>query len=429
MLMLHTLMLLGLNTASADSWQADDADILIDGSQQVLVANSLDSGWMPANGTVQIRFQVDISQDATITGEGRAGLDWDSNLPGEVALSAQGLSNTGSFSISGMMDTIVSVKVNTLPFGIGTIETDLFSESIPLSGEGNFSPFSWNNTTEVNVVGDGSEVLDYSTTVAVLATISLTGEIRPNCVAGLTENHLSMEGNQLNAQASILNYDTQVGDTTFAKNSIYAATVQSACDIQLVPTVSVSALSSTWPLELTQVDLPPVSQESVVNIQTGTPTFYLASADVNSPAVDFGSIEVGDNETTEIIVQNVGAATLEGTVSLQDDSGAFEVFGSTLNVAPNTNSSIVVSFDALDENQLYEANLVLNTNDPAQPVINIPLSANTGAVEDGGDTNEGGDVDGIADDGEKQGCSTATGSSAWFWLSGLALIGFRRTRR
>ena len=164
--MLHTLMLLGLNTASAESWQADDADILIDGSQQVLVANSLDSGWMPANGTVQIRFQVDISQDATISGEGRVGLDWDSNLPGEVSLSAQGLSNTGNFSIAGLMDTIVSVKVNSLPFGIGTVETDLFSESIPLSGAGNFSPFSWNNTTEVNVVGDGSEVLDYSTTVA-----------------------------------------------------------------------------------------------------------------------------------------------------------------------------------------------------------------------------------------------------------------------
>ena len=151
--------------------------------------------------------------------------------------------------------------------------------------------------------------------------------------------------------------------------------MESACDIQLIPTVSVSALSSTWPLELTQVDLPPVSQESVVSIQTGTPTFYLASADVTSPAVDFGALEVGDSETTEVIIRNTGAATLEGTIALEDDSGAFEVFGSTLNVAPNSNSSVVVSFDALDENQLYEANIVLNTNDPAQPVINIPLSA------------------------------------------------------
>ena len=89
--MLHTLMLIGFNTAFAESWQAEDADVMIDGSQQVLVANSLDSGWMPANSTVQIRFQVDISQDATITGEGKTGLDWDSNIPGEVALSAQGL--------------------------------------------------------------------------------------------------------------------------------------------------------------------------------------------------------------------------------------------------------------------------------------------------------------------------------------------------
>ena len=427
--MLHTLMLIGFNTASAESWQAEDADIMIDGSQQVLVANSLDSGWMPANSTIQIRFQVDLSQDATITGEGKTGLDWDSNIPGEVSLSAQGLSNTGNFSIAGLLDAIVSVKLNNLPFGIGTMEIDLFSESIPLSGEGTFSPFSWNNTTEVNVVGDGSEVLDYSTTVAVLATVSLTGEIRPNCVAGLTENYLSMEGDQINAQSSVLTYDTQVGATTFAKNSVYSATVQSACEIQLIPTVSVSALSSSWPLELTQVDLPPVSQESVVSIQTGTPTFYLAAADVTSPAVDFGALDVGDSETAEVVIRNTGAATLEGTISLEDDSGAFEVFGSTLNVAPNSNSSVVVSFDALDENQLYEANIVLNTNDPAQPVINIPLSANTGAVEDNGDTNGGGNVDGIADDPEKQGCSTADGSGTWFWLAGLALVGFRRTRK
>ena len=138
---------------------------------------------------------------------------------------------------------------------------------------------------------------------------------------------------------------------------------------------------------------------------------------------------MGDSETAEVVIRNTGAATLEGTIALEDDSGAFEVFGSTLNVAPNSNSSVVVSFDALDENQLYEANIVLNTNDPAQPVINLPLSANTGAVEDGGDTNEGGDVNGIADDPEKQGCSTAAGSSAWFWLVGLALIGVRRTQK
>ena len=430
--MLHTLMLFGLttNTAVAESWQADDADITIDGTQQVLVANSLDSGWMPANSTVQLRFQVDLSQDATITGDGKGKLDWDSNMPGSVNLSAQGLSNTGTFSIAGLMEAIVSIKINSSLVG-GSWESDLFSSEIPIFGEETFSPFSWSSTTDVNVVGDGSEVFENNISVAGgFGSVGITGEIRPNCVTSLTENYLSVEGDRLDAQNSQLIYDSPIGATTFSKNTMYVATVGAECAIQLVPSVNVQVFSTTYPWELTQIDLPPVSQESVVNIQTGTPTFYLASADVTSPAVDFGKLEVGDSETAELIVRNTGAATLEGTISLQDDSGAFEVFGSTLNVAPNSNSSVVISVDALDENQLYEASLVFNTNDPAQPLITVPLSATCGTVENAGD-NEGGDgdVDGLTSDPEKGGCSTASGSSAWFWLAGLTLIGLRRTRR
>jgi MYXO-CTERM domain-containing protein len=420
-------MLIGLGTANAESWQAEDADIHFEGTQQVLVSNSMDSGWLPSNSTVQLRFQVNLSQDATITGDGKAKLDWDSNMPGSVDLSAQGLSNTGNFSISGLMEAIVSIKINSSLVG-GSWDSDLFSSDIPLFGEAAFSPFSWNSTTDVNVVGDGSEVFANTMSVAGgFGEVGITGEIRPNCVTSLTENYLSLEGDRLDAQNSQLTYESPVGITSFSKNTTYFATVEAECALQLIPSISVRVFSTYYPWELTQIDLPPVSQDSVVNLQVGTPTFYLPSAEVNSPSVDFGSLEIGDSENAEVIIQNTGAATLEGSISLEDDSGAFEVFGSTLNVAPNSSSSIVVSFDALDTNQLYEGSLVLSTNDPAQPLITIPLSATTGTVED--NTNEpSGEVDGLTDDPEKKGCATADNSSAWFWLAGLALVGFRRTR-
>ena len=129
---------------------------------------------------------------------------------------------------------------------------------------------------------------------------------------------------------------------------------------------------------------------------------------------------MNDSQNAEIILQNSGAATLEGTITLEDDSGAFEVFGSTINIASNSNSSIVISFEALDANQLYE------TNDPAQPLIIVPLSATTGTGGDSGSNDTSEDVDGLTDDPQKEGCSTTGGMGDIAWFAGLALLGFRR---
>lgn len=424
--MLPTLLL--LNTAFAEPWQAEDAEIHFEGTEQTLVANSLDSGWLPANSSLQIRLQVNLSQEASLSGDGRGQLDWDSNVPGEVGLSATGLSNSGLFSISGILEALISIKFD-LPV-LGASELDLFSQEIPLFGENSFSPFSWNSSTEVDVLGDGSEVISYSQSLPIIGSATLNGELRPNCVSSLTENYLGMSGDRLDASNSLLIYDTYIGDTTFSKSVMYYGTVSSSCEIQLVPSLVLSVLSYNYSLDVTQVDLPPVSQDTVVAIPAGTSTFYLSSASLSSNSVDFGSIEVGGAENAEIILQNKGAATLEGNVSLVDDSGAFEVFGGTLNVAPNSNGSIVVSFNALEANQLYEADLVLETNDPAQPVITIPISATTGSVDEEGGNEPSGEVDGLTEDPEKSGCSTAGNNGSWYWIAGMgALIGLRRRQR
>ena len=421
--MLPTLLL--LNTAFADAWQADSADIHFEGTEQTLVANSLDSGWMPANSSLQIRLQVNLSQEAFLSGDGVGNLEWDSNIPGEIGLSAAGQSSSGVFSISGILEALISIKFDSV---LGSSELELFSQDIPLSGDTNFSPFSWNNTTEVDVIGDGSEIISYSQYLLDIGSVSLNGELRPNCVTGLTENYLGMSGDRLDATNSVLSYNSYVGDTTFSKNTVYYATVSSSCEIQLIPSLSVSAFGFSQSLDITQVDLPPVSQETVVGIQAGTTTFYLASASLSSPSVDFGSVEVNDSQNAEIILQNSGAATLEGTITLEDDSGAFEVFGSTINVASNSTSSIVLSFEALDANQLYEADLIIETNDPAQPVIIVPLSATTGTVEDGGPNDTSDDVNWLIDDPQKEGCSTTGGAGYFGWFTGLLIIGFRRRR-
>ena len=422
--MLPTLLL--LNTAFAEAWQADSSDIHFEGTEQTLVANSLDSGWMPANSSLQIRLQVNLSQEAFLSGDGTGNLEWDSNIPGEVGLSAAGQSSSGLFSVSGILEALISIKFD-LPV-LGASELDLFSQDIPLNGDASFSPFSWNNTTEVDVIGDGSEIISYSQSLPVIGSASLNGELRPNCVTGLTENYLGMSGDRLDATNSVLSYNSYIGDTTFSKTTVYYATVSSSCEIQLIPSLNVSAFGFSQSLDITQVDLPPVSQETVVGIQAGTTTFYLASASLSSPSVDFGSVEIDDSQNAEIILQNSGAATLEGTITLEDDSGAFEVFGNTINVASNSTSSIVVSFEALDANQLYEADLVIETNDPAQPVLIVPLSATTGTVEDGDSNDTSGDVDGLTDDPQKEGCSTVGGTGDIAWFAGLALLGFRRRR-
>ena len=71
------------------------------------------------------------------------------------------------------------------------------------------------------------------------------------------------------------------------------------------------------------------------------------------------------------------------------------MFGDDFSIPSQQDNSVVLSFVGAETNQYYEALLVIQSNDPSQPIIQVPISANTNPEPPEDNTN---DVNGLEDD-------------------------------
>ena len=411
------------NFAFADIEVSDPVSLELDGSTNVLNSSAMDSGWLPSSGMVQIRLQLSIEQDASLTGSGTSSVSWDTNIPGDLNLTAQGIGNTGLFSINGFMDMIVSVR-----FDIGAFswEGNFIEQEVPLTGDAQFTPLTWEVPVVTDVVGDGSEILDYSQSLLTILTGTLSGEVRPNCTATLTENYFSTSsGDRLDVNTNSLEFYTPVGNSSLEVPMTHYSTIHSECAVQFVPALTISGpIIGSNSLEITQIDLPIIEQTTQMTIVPDRLDFALPSLSTDSTSLSFEPTDAGNSNNAEIVLSNIGYATLEGTAELIDSSGTFSLFGGDFNLNAGGSSSLVLAFEGSDSNQYYEAEVVIRSNDPAQPTLTIPISATTNPEENG---EPSGETDGytVSEGVEKpDGCSTVNPVS--MWLMTIALFGIRR---
>ena len=117
------------SVAFADVEVSEPVSLELNGNTNVLNSAAMDSGWLPSSGIIQIRLQLSLEEDASVTGNGTSSVTWDTSLPGDLNLSAQGVGNTGLFSIDGVMDMIISVRFDIGAFSWegNFIEQEAFS--------------------------------------------------------------------------------------------------------------------------------------------------------------------------------------------------------------------------------------------------------------------------------------------------------------
>lgn len=411
------------NFAFADVEVSAPVSLELNGSTNVLNSSVMDSGWLPNGGMVQIRLQLSIDEDASVSGNGTSSVSWDTNIPEDVHLTAQGIGNTGLFSINGIMDMIVSVR-----FDIGAFnwEGNFIEQEVPLTGDAQFTPLTWNVPVVTDVIGDGSEIIDYSQSLLSILTGTLSGEVRPNCTATLTENYMSTSsGDRLDVNTSSLEFYTPVGNASLEVPMTHYSTIHSECAVQFIPALTISGpIIGSKSLQITQIDLPILEQTTQLTIAPARLDFDLPSLSVDSTSVTFEPSDAGNSSNAELVLSNIGYATLDGTAELIDSSGTFSLFGGDFNLNAGGSSSLVLAFEGADSNQYYEAELVLHSNDPAQPTLTIPISATTNPAageEPSGETDGFTNSEGIE---QSKGCRTVDPTS--MWLMTVALLGMRR---
>ncbi|MCO4770574.1 MAG: hypothetical protein KDA24_11140 [Deltaproteobacteria bacterium] len=92
------------------------------------------------------------------------------------------------------------------------------------------------------------------------------------------------------------------------------------------------------------------------------PGVLLLSADLS----DFGLLAAGDSASTDINFENVGGSSVVAQLTLSDISGAWQIPGSTVNVAPDTTESRALTFNAPDAAGIYTLSITA-AHDGANP--------------------------------------------------------------
>ena len=417
-----TLHVLLASVLTAFAEESEPQDILINDNITVIQSTQLDSGWQPSSGNIQIRLAVTVDQDAMVNMQGTSTLGWENGSA--MNMSLDGDAGMGEIQSNGVLSATIYGKFS---LGNYSYEGELFTQDIPMTGSTTFTPFSLNTPITVESFSDGSEILGYDTTMFAVVDLSFAGEIHPNCSTTIKPKSWLVNGNLLTNDTDTVNFNPN-GQSALETSATLSADVSALCSISLIPTFSIGApVVGGTSLNITEINLQDINASFSHTFPLQEFHFPLPVLDTDSE-IDFGTLAAGSSSNYELFVSNAGEMDLQSTVTLIDDSGKFQLFGSGATIPSGDSDSLVIAFNGADSGS-FAATLEITSNDPNSPVIQIPISANIEGSnpDDGSDTGDS-NVDDTSNDATKDGCATVSGSAFWMLALLPAALMRRRSR-
>jgi len=412
-------------TAPDYSGQSNDEDILFTGSGQLFNGLEYDTGVYTIIQDAGLRFFVDADADFSFEMEGRSSLEW----PEALAHSWDQTDNGGTVLINTNTDIVAQVAGEMFGFAF---TYNIWNESISWEGTETFSSILMPKARQpsVNVAIPGTDFYSFQETVNVAEGLQITlgGKIFPQLAATMQGTHIESgdavvtalgETGQLNAPTANPGY-TSV-------SSVWNGLLSGNISLQIVPWITV--YYDDWGLEVGPIeyDIPINLFDDTAEVQSDTARFNhdLPAVQTNMVSIDFGEVKLGSIASKELQINNLGEVKLDGEAIVVDD--LFFVSDALISAPKLSRDSITVEFIPT-ELGTFQGNLVLHTNDPVRPVIEVPLVGT--AVETPVNNNDD-------EDGERPnvtapvgcGCTAAPIGTAPMGLLSLLGAGFFIRRR
>jgi MYXO-CTERM domain-containing protein len=400
--------------------QSDPVDLTVDDFVELFANAELDTGWQPKDGLLSVRFQVEADGGADVKMDGVSTLSWPENLNMEL-IPYEG---TGFVDVLATLSVAVSLKFD---IDIYSWESEIARESVGVSGGETFEPFllegSDNATLEFTSVGRAETVFEYYYDVITgIASVGFYASLQPQ--NDTVFNGIGwLVGDQLVTQFDepiVIEAEKQPAiDTT----ATYLSRWTNDLDLVFVPTFQVCiAVLGCYDWDITELGLDLATEEFEHAFPSVPLYFPLPVLDLDDAQRDFGSVEVGNLSNSEIPIENLGELFLEGTATIVG-SDAFTVYPDYFLANEAATDGVVITF-APSDSGVVEASLLIESNDPTEPIKEIILRGE-GFIEG---VNSNGDVDGSSEL-VKSGCGCATpggpgaasGAALVLGLMGLAL--------
>lgn len=414
-------------TASlAFAYESETQHVVLQDSAELLTSVEYSTGPLPEDSPVAVQFAIEASGGGAISMEGDGALSW----PDALTLLFTPEAGTGLFSVDTDLDAVTTVIVDLTDWADYYGEFEIDRRSLHFDADTAFDPFLLPSsaTSGVTLVSttDSTQLITYSYEIWSGISLNFDADITPTFT-------VNFSGQEWDAgdEATILGDDQQVELTSEQVASYDLATIYKGVwngDLSLVftPTISLSA-PFIDDIEIASFDIPvDLSNE---NFEQDFPetdySFPLPWLQTSVTEGDLGDIDVGQLGQLDVPIDNLGDLMLSGSARIEGSSD-FTVYPETFGALPGAGDGLVVSFAPTIEGE-QTATLVLESNDPTVPELEIPLVGN-GAVED--DTDEaGGDTGKVSAETSACGCSSTSGApwtGAGMLVAGLLLVRRRR---
>jgi MYXO-CTERM domain-containing protein len=398
--------------------------LIVDSFVPLFENAELDTGWQPKDGLLSVRFQVDADGGADVAMDGTSTLTW----PDDLNLNLYPTPGTGFVDVVASLGVVISLKFD---IDIYRWESEIANESVSVLGGTIFEPFllEGGDDPSLSFTSQGTEESVFEYTYDVLSGVASVGffatlQPRNNTVF----NGIGwLVGSQLVTQADAPIVIPPEGQPAIETEATYLSSWSNDLDLVFVPTFQVCIIAlGCYDWDITELGLD-LATEQFEHAFPAVPLYFpLPVLDIDDAMRDFGGVEVGNLSNVEIPLSNLGELFLEGTASIEGSS-AFTVYPDYFLAIEAATDGVVITFMP-DAAGVTEATLVIESNDPQDPVLEIVLRGEglSDAAGPGGNGGNGGDVQSEV---VKSGCGCASldrqsatgGAALLFGLLGLTL--------
>lgn len=416
-------MLLALVSSAAFAFDSEPQPVLLQDDAELFTTAEVATGYWPSGSPVAVEFRIEAIGGAAVSMEGEGNVGW----PDPVMLSFTGEPGSGIYLLDASLDAVTTVLVDLSDYGYyDTFEID--RRSLGMDGATFFDPFTLDTRLEVTDVPEALQVINYSYDIfGGVASLEFTADLALVVTAGFEGVQWDVnEGTIVAENERVLLQPERA--PAFGVEGIFRALWDARMDFVFTPTIQVCA-TFVGCIDVVNFDLPfeLVSDSFEQDMPMSTYDFPMPMLVPGLATGDFGDVELGAIATLEVPLANEGLLDAYGTATIEGGTD-FSVYPGTFNAAPATEDGVVVTFAPSAEGE-QTATLVLVSNDPSYPELEIPLTANGWDPTAESDTDGGGEVDEeIKADVNTCGCNGA-GAAAPGLVGALAALSLVLRRR
>lgn len=416
--MLVSLLLSG----PALAWDSEPQELHFDDEYDVFEAAEYDTGCLPSGSALCVRFFIDSSGGAMTEMEADSTLSW----PDALTHGFIGVAETGWFAL--VTDLTMQAEIQIDIWGIK--ETiPVWSENLFITDEVEFDPLLLPNAAveRVEVAGDGTPIppLEYPLSLFTGAELVFQLEAWPRASASLEGRRIETGEQAITEEGATARLAVPEENPGWVDlESTYIAGMTANLDVILNPSMEICVtLFGCFDVASFEIPVTLVGVDEERAFEPVPYTHPLPSVLEPFTTHDFGEVAVDNLANLEVPVTNIGLLDLEGFAWIEGDP-AFTAFPEYFYATTDATDGFVVTFAPTEPGE-YTALLVIESNDPVRPRLEIPIRATAYMP----DTSWNGDDD-VSAPVKGCGCSAAPGmATAAPWLFGLVgLLGIRRRR-